>query len=164
MTESLPEEMETVHFVKTEDIQEKVEELFSSEKKKLSTLSPFAEIEHVGGTAIPHTVSKGDLDINMRVKSDDFNAVIEKLKTLYNINQPDKWTTSFASFKDDNRNLGIQVTVIGSPDDYFVSQRDYLRDHPEKVEELNVLKAKYEGRTMGEYREVKNKFFESLLK
>lgn len=155
--------MQTVHFVKTEKISEKIQSLFESEKAKLLELFPNADIEHIGGTAILGTISKGDLDINIRVEPKDFQEAVEILKGLYEINQPDNWTSGFASFKDDSRNLGIQLTVIGSDDDCFVAQREYLKSHPDKVEELNSLKEMFEGKNMDEYRKEKGKFFERLL-
>lgn len=156
--------METVHFVKTEEVSEKVSALFDAEKTKLSELFPHADIQHIGGTSVPGTISKGDLDINVRVATDDFNSTTEKLKTIYEINQPNNWTVGFSSFKDDSRDLGVQVTVIGSPDDCFVAQRDYLRAHPEKIAELNQLKERFEGKSMDEYRKEKGAFFEGLAK
>lgn len=156
--------MEIVHFVKTEDISEKVNTLFEKEKAKLSELFSHADIQHIGGTSVPGTISKGDLDINVRVIAENFDSTIEKLKTIYEINQPNNWTPGFASFKDDSRDLGIQVTVIGSSDDHFVTQRDYLREHPEKVIELNQLKERFEGKSMDEYRKEKGVFFEELIK
>lgn len=154
--------IQTVSFVKTADISEKINALFESEKQKLYGLFPDVDIEHIGGTAVPGSISKGDLDINIRVTTEDFESVIEALKTFYKINQPKNWSKEFASFKDDSRKLGVQVTVIGSPEDYFVAQREYLKNHPEAVSELNALKEKFEGRDMEEYRKAKEEFFENL--
>lgn len=154
--------MEIVNLVKTDDIWEKVQSLFESEKKKLSALFPNIVIEHVGSTVIPGTLTKGDVDINIRIKSEEFDRAVETLKNLYEINQPENWSTEFASFKDDSRNLGVQVTILGSSEDYFVAQREYLKEHPEAVAELNGLKEKFEGKSMDEYREAKGEFFERL--
>ncbi len=154
--------MQTVRFLKTTDISEKIDELFKSEKQKLHGLLPDADIEHVGGTAVPGLISKGDLDINIRVRPEDFEKAKKVLETIYEINQPENWSKGFASFKDDARELGIQVTAIGSLEDYFVAQRDYLKSHPEKVAELNKLKEKFEGKSMDEYRKEKGEFFEKL--
>ena len=156
--------METIHFVKTEEISEKTDRLFETEKAKLSDLFRHADIQHIGSTSVPGTISKGDLDINIRVPQTDFDVTAEKLKTIYQINQFHNWTASFASFKDDSRDLGVQLTAIGSSDDCFVTQRDYLRAHPEKVAELNQLKEKFEGKSMEEYRKEKDVFFEGLIK
>ena len=154
--------MRLVNFVKTTDISGKINALFKLEKQKLAALFPNADIEHVGGTSVPGSLSKGDLDINIRVRSEEFERTAETLKTLYEINQPENWSNGFASFKDDSRQLGIQITVIGSPEDHFVAQREYLKNHPDAVFELNVLKEKFEGKDMDGYRKEKEKFFERL--
>lgn len=154
--------MGTVHFVKTDYIANKIDALFTTERQRLSTLLPNADIQHVCGTSVPGSISKGDLDINIRVRANEFPEVTKILTGLYQINQPDNWTPAFASFKDESRDLGIQLTVIGSIDDYFVAQRDYLREHPEKVSELNAIKEKFEGKNMHEYRKEKGKFFDRL--
>ena len=83
------------------------------------------------------------------------------MKGLYGINQLDNWTSTYASFKDDARNIGIQVTVIDSKDDFFVRQRDYLNHHPEAVTAYNQLKTRFEGEDMDEYRKEKSSFWES---
>jgi len=154
--------MEVAKFVKINDISDRINSLFESEEKKLSELFPTAKIEHIGSTAILGSITKGDLDINIRVQSDEFAGAVRILEPLYEINQRENWSKEFASFKDDSRDLGIQVTVLGSPDDYFVTQRDYLKGHPEAVSELNNLKEQFEGKDMDEYRKVKGEFFENL--
>ena len=134
--------MDTVSFVKTDEISNKIEVLFEVEKEKISHLFPAAKIEHISGTSVSGSISKGDLDINVRVKPEDFEKITEILRGLYKINQLDNWTNGFRSFKDDSHNLGIQLTVISSADDHFVVQRDYLRSHPKEVLKLNALKEK----------------------
>ncbi|OGZ57720.1 MAG: hypothetical protein A3F94_01775 [Candidatus Spechtbacteria bacterium RIFCSPLOWO2_12_FULL_38_22] len=154
--------MQTVNFIKTEDILKKINALFKIEKQKLTALFPDADIEHVGGTSVPGSLSKGDLDINIRVAPENFEKTVETLKTLYKINQLNNWSKGFASFKNEARELSIQVTAISSPEDYFVAQRDYLKSHPKKVVELNTLKEKFEDKSMDEYRKEKEEFFEKL--
>ncbi len=155
--------MQLVTFVKTDGIRAKADAFFSTEKEKLLKLFPFTDIQHVGSTAVPGTLSKGDVDINVRVSAEKFETVVQKLKTLYEVNQSNNWTSSFASFKDDGRELGIQVISIGSPDDYFVAQRDYLKSHPAAVLEYNALKEKFEGGDMDIYRKAKGEFLKKLL-
>ena len=154
--------MNIVKFIKTPDIAEQINSLFESEKKRLLEFIPSVDIQHIGGTSIPDSISKGDLDINVRVKKEDFNGTVKRLQNIYEINQPENWTNGFASFKDDLRDLGVQVTTIGGLEDYFIAQRDYLRNHPKVLEELNILKQKFEGKDMDEYRHEKSRFFDNL--
>ncbi|MCX6115370.1 MAG: GrpB family protein [Proteobacteria bacterium] len=154
--------MNIVKFIKTPDIADQINILFESEKKRLLEFIPSVDIQHIGGTSIPDSISKGDLDINVRVKKEDFNETVKRLKNIYEVNQPENWTNGFASFKDDLRDLGVQVTTIGGSEDYFITQRDYLRNHPNVLEELNILKQKFEGKDMDEYRHEKSRFFDNL--
>ena len=151
-----------VKFVKTDDIADKVKALFGAEKEHLAKNLPKAIIEHVGGTSIPGSISKGDIDINIRVQPEDFEKTMEILKTIYKAHRPDTWPEGFACFKDVPRNLDIQLTIIGSAGDYFVMQREYLKNHPEVVSELNALKEQFEGKDEREYGNAKGKFFEHL--
>lgn len=154
--------VEKVFFIKEEDVRDKINALFISEKEKLQKLLPYSEIEHIGGTSVKNSITKGDLDINVRVSKENFSKSVEILKKIYEINQPNNWTENFASFKDDSRDLGIQLTVIDSADDNFVKQRDFLNSNPEKVLELNKIKLSFEGKSMDDYRNEKGKFFENL--
>ena len=154
--------MQTVNFVKAEDVLEKIEKLFSVEKAILASALPYADIEHIGATSVPGTITKGDLDINVRVQLEKFQDAIKILKGMYEINQLENWNEGFASFKDDSRDIGVQLTVLGTPVDYFVAQREYFKNHPEKVIELNALKKEYEGKGMDEYRKGKNTFLRQL--
>jgi GrpB-like predicted nucleotidyltransferase (UPF0157 family) len=51
----------------------KAEEIFEIEKNKLSKIILQADIQHIGSTAIPNSITKGDLDIQVRVGKKDFS-------------------------------------------------------------------------------------------
>jgi len=102
-------------------------------EKLLRALLPRCRIEHVGATAMPDGVTKGDVDINIRVLSDDFGLVVDALRHRggFQEAQPRNWSETFASFSDVSRALpvGLHVTVARSPDDFLVPLRDLmLRD------------------------------------
>ena len=157
--------MDNVSFKPSEEFLELAEEIFQQEKLRILELIPSAVIEHIGSTAIPGSITKGDLDINVRVTKEIFDEAVEKLKTLYQINQPENWNDNFASFKDDNNfnlPIGVQLTIIDSEYDDFVSLRDLLISNQNLLEEYNQMKRKYEGRSMDDYRKEKSEFFEKL--
>ncbi|ENU92441.1 hypothetical protein F971_02332 [Acinetobacter vivianii] len=56
--------------------------LFEDYKNKIEQLIPFTVIEHIGSSAIPNAISKGDLDIYIEVSAKDFLQTIEQLKQL----------------------------------------------------------------------------------
>jgi GrpB-like predicted nucleotidyltransferase (UPF0157 family) len=142
----------TVHFVAAETVLTDISALFDVMKMHLSGLLPRADVQHVGSTAVPGTVTKGDLDINVRVTESDFADTVVILKSHYEVNQPRNWSDCFASFKDDARDLGIQVTVLGSPADDFVVLRDLLLCRPDLVARCNELKLRHQGGSMDVYR------------
>ena len=156
--------IETVNFQPVEKFKELADKVFEEQKQRIFEKLPFAELHHVGGTSIPNSITKGDLDINVRVEKENFNTAVEILKGMYKINQPHNWNENFASFKDDRLEIdfGVQLTIIDSPDDIFITQREILLKNPELVKELNDLKLKYEGKSMDEYRKVKSQFFEKI--
>lgn len=144
---------------------QKAEEAFIKERDKLLKILPKADIQHIGSTAIPNAMTKGDLDLQVRVDKDDFTEVIEQLKKFYEINQPNNWTENYASFKDGERDMpvGIQLTVSDSDDDkQFQEQQQLLSSNPEVLKEYNEVKLSFEGKDISEYRAAREKFFEEL--
>jgi len=156
--------METVSFRPAIFFKEGAANVFQEQRKRLLNQLPFAEVHHVGSTAISGSITKGDLDVNVRVKRQEFSKAVKLLEAMYSINQPNNWTATFASFKDDSvgMDFGVQLTAIGSSEDTFLVHRDILLSHPELVEQLNILKMKYEGKLMDEYRKAKSDFFAKL--
>lgn len=154
--------MEIVHFKLSSNFKNKADRLFDNQREKLEKLFPTADIQHIGGTAIPNLLTKGDLDINIRVNKNDFLFAIRELKKIYEINQPNNWNENYASFKDDSLELtlGVQITVIDSFNDCFIKQRDVLLGNPKLVEEFNRLKISFEGKSMEDYRKAKSEFLE----
>ena len=141
------------------------ENLFEEQAGKLKQALPFANIQHIGGTAIPGMLTKGDLDINVRVAREDFAATVDVLRSLYKINQPHNWSVDFASFEDDENlvlPLGVQVTVVGSSSDDFVLLRDALLLNRHLVTSVNDMKLMYQGAKMDDYRNAKTDLYSAI--
>lgn len=156
-----------VKFKPSENFRISAEKLFQQEKSKVLASLPKADIQHIGSTSIPGTMTKGDLDINVRVAREDFGRAAELLKKLYEINQPENWAGDFASFKKDEYfdiDLGVQLVIIDSKSDDFVKIRDLLITRPDLVKKCNKMKMRFEGKSMEEYRKEKAEFFENLKK
>ncbi len=157
--------MSSVYFRPSSEFLAKANEVFEQQRIKLNKFMPFADIQHIGSTSIPNSVTKGDLDIVIRIPKDKFSESVELLKSIYEINQPENWKTTFASFKDET-NLGIdfgaQLVIIDSELDDFTKLRDILINNSKLVEEYNSMKLKYEGKDMDKYRIAKSDFFQKL--
>jgi GrpB-like predicted nucleotidyltransferase (UPF0157 family) len=130
-------------------------------------LPPNAEVEHVGSTAVPGALTKGDLDLLVRVEQAEFSTAIGMLSTHYAVHQPKNWTATLASFKDPSASepeVGIQLVVAGSPDDrLFGPFRDALIRNSELLAEYNSLKLRLDGADYEFYTRKKGAFVERVL-
>ncbi len=60
---------------------------FFIHQKRISKHLPFADIQHVGSTTIPNSLTKGDLDIQVRVPFEQFPTAVQALEALYEVNK-----------------------------------------------------------------------------
>ncbi|MEC0094344.1 GrpB family protein [Paenibacillus macquariensis] len=157
--------MEIVNFSEHIIFHEKAEKLFLEQKALIEVVIPKADVQHVGSTAIPNSLTKGDLDIQVRVKPEEFLSAVHALSKLYSLNDGSIRTDSFRALKDDTTDplLGIQLTVINSEFDLFWKFRDVLLMNDSYRVKYDELKKDFEGKEMDDYRVGKNTFFEWLM-
>ncbi len=124
-----------------------------------------AEILHVGATAIPGCLTKGDLDIAVRVPVQCFSESDGALASLFTRNAGSIQTEVFSAFEDETRSphLGIQLVTMNSSFDVFHLFTKALRNSPRLLEEYNALKREFEGMEMGAYRKAKDDFVTRVL-
>lgn len=124
-----------------------------------------ADVHHIGATALPLGHTKGDVDVNVRVELAAFAALVAVLQDRFHVAQPENWTLTFASFSTGQYQLplGIQVTVIGSADDYLLALRDRMLARPELLHEYDELKLRAALRGTDAYLKAKNAFLQRLL-
>lgn len=134
-------------------------------KKGIVKLLPDAEVEEIGSTAVPGCLTKGDVDLLVRVDASKFSAAVEALVTLHDLNRDASNTEHFASFYGEREgvNYGIQLTVHDNDTFNFLAFRDLLRDHPDMVDQYNELKQRACHLPADAYRAKKHKFIESAL-
>ncbi|WP_238280623.1 GrpB family protein [Methylobacterium goesingense] len=125
-----------------------------------------ADIRHVGATAIPGCLTKGDLDLVVRVDAADFPAAEVCLAARFARNAGSIRTEDFAAFADDGQPLplGIQLTVKGGPFDVFHHFADALRGDAGLLERYNALKTRCDGLPMDAYRDEKSRFIAAVLR
>ena len=141
--------------------------LFEEVKQELHDfLSVPVEIEHIGATAVPDCLTKGDLDVVVRVQREDFQAVEAAFAARYEPNPGSTRTEEFAAFEDETRrpHLGLQLTAKGGAFDIFHHFVDALRANPELVMEYNALKLAHDGQPMDRYRAAKDAFIDQVLR
>ena len=153
------DEQETVHFHDWHAVAGAAEQAFAAWAVTLAAiLPPNAEIEHIGATAVPGCLTKGDLDILVRVARADFAAAEAALAARFDRNLGSVRTSEFAAFADEAADppLGVQLAVRGGELDDFLAFRDLLRADPALLAAYNALKRRHHGGSMQAYRSEKD--------
>lgn len=153
---------DAIHFSKSEEVYPLARKVFGEECLRITEVFPRVIVEHVGSSIVPGALTLGDLDIQIRVRSEEFKEVREFLKSIYHENKPALWTNEFALFhKKEHPQLPVSIvlTVIDSAYDDFSKCRDLFISSHDALEKYNSLKMAYEGRTLNEYSAAKRAFF-----
>lgn len=143
---------------------ENLKELFSLYEQKILKTIPYVQVEHVGGSSVPGMNTKGDLDIQIRVESGDFDKALHSCDLIFTRRYEDLWTEEFALFSDPEQKIKIDImlTVKDSAYDSFFKIRDAMIQDPILRERYVYLKNQYSDFLSDEYRKAKDIFFREL--
>ena len=157
--------MPHLKFKSAKGMQAKATAAFNTHRRQITSLLPLAEIQHIGSTAIPGALTKGDLDIVVRVAKPDFARAEKILAANYSRNTKSLRDRSFSSFKNDNADppVGIQLTVCGGKQDHFIAFRDAMLADKTLLSRYNQIKRQCAGSTMAAYQRKKSAFIEQVL-
>ena len=121
----------------------------------------------MGATSVPGALTKGDLDVLVRVHASEFAHGVAVLRNAYAIHQRHNWTPTLASFNDPASSappVGVQLVVAGSASDaLFGPFRDALIADPALLAEYNALKLRLDGESYERYTATKGTFIEDVL-
>lgn len=160
--------MAEVRIRPSDDIRDRADAAFERHRSVVLALLPDADVEHVGATAVPGALTKGDVDVLVRVGEADFPTAVDVLSHRYAIHQPHNWTPTLASFKAQEPSeleVGVQLVVAGSDaDGFFGPFRDALINRPALLAEYNQLKRTLDGLDYERYTERKGEFVERVLR
>jgi GrpB-like predicted nucleotidyltransferase (UPF0157 family) len=151
---------------RAEDLAPQVERVLDGVSARLRALVPDAEFHHIGATAIPGSLTKGDVDVLLLVSPGRFQATVDALRRHFDIKQPANWTSEFASFGDDlgyELPLGVQVVVKDSSADFLLFLRDYFIANPDALGEYNLLKMAHAAEGPERYWSAKDSFLATIL-
>lgn len=160
-----PSNEETVTFLPEECFRARVQSRFEQLRGELQAMVPSAQIEHVGSTAIAGSLTKGDLDVQVRVLAAQYPAAKERLCQLFDINAGGFSAHDAISFEDysGEPHVGIHLTVVGGSADIQWRFRDLLLASESLRQEYDHLKRRFEGKSMARYREAKAEFVDRVL-
>ena len=139
--------------------------ILAGERARLAALlAGEHELVLVGGSSLPDTLTKGDVDLHLRVPAEDFGPAVIALRGIYRVVHPEIWQDSLATFAVPAAlPAGVAVTPVGSAHDLrFRRSWQLLAAHPELVEAYNATKLRY--RDLPDlYERHKSAFFDLLL-
>ncbi|MDO7196789.1 GrpB family protein [Acinetobacter pittii] len=152
-------------FLEPEQYQQRCAQLFNSYQKDISALLSFAKIEHIGSSAIPNAISKGDLDIYIEVMSEQFEFAIEQLKTLNFIEKQNTLRTHELCMLEslNNDDVAFQIVATDSVFTFFLAFKNKLINSPTLVNEYNELKLQCSHLDPDQYRTIKSDFINRVL-
>ena len=156
--------MERLTFRNVSVVREIARREFSRIEAVIKGILPYSEIEHVGSTALPRGITKGDLDIQVRVGSPMFETARIALAREFVVDPDNVWGDGATSFKIDGADIpiGVHLTEIGGTFDFQWKFRDLLRNRPDLVAEYDDVKRRFEGERMADYRNAKAEFFNRI--
>lgn len=149
-------------------------DLFQKEKERIArSLVSVLAIEHVGSTAIPGLGGKGIIDIAISVPKEEMehtSSILQKLGYEFRptFSTPDRFyfITYIADPEEGSRRYHIHLTYPSSKEwKELIGFRDYLRTHPEAIEEYADLKkqaAKAANQDGEQYRKLKEPIFQKI--
>jgi GrpB-like predicted nucleotidyltransferase (UPF0157 family) len=153
-------------FLPAEEYQPNAQKLFLLVSDILKEELKDVRIEHIGSSAITGAISKGDLDIFVGVKKENFKSVLESIQSLgFTIKEGTLRTESLCMLTTPifHFDVAVQLVENGSECENFIRFRDQLNADPALVQKYNALKTQCTGLSADEYRVIKSKFIEEVL-
>lgn len=138
---------------------------FETYKKRILKVIPQAHVEHIGASALPGAISKGDLDVFVGVAAHAHEFSVKQLLSLgFCIKQDTLRTPELCMLESsDGDNIALQVVAKGSEFEDFLQFKQVMLSAPELIQKYNQMKRDAAHLDMDAYREVKSRFIERIL-
>jgi GrpB-like predicted nucleotidyltransferase (UPF0157 family) len=136
-------------------------------RAQIKRLLPDAVIEHIGSSAIPGAVSKGDLDICVLVAPSDHEPSVRTLTGCGYVEKPGTLRTEqlcMLEWHKPGEEHAIQLVMEGSPFEMFIAFRDALLARPALVAQYNQVKLNAAHLSEAEYQAAKSIFIERVIR
>jgi hypothetical protein len=136
----------------------------AAERERLRALGVVDELLLTGGSSVAGALTRGDVDLHLRVRPVAFASVVALLRRTYAVVHPEIWGPTLATFAVPAAlQTGMAVTPVGSEHDLrFTGTWQLLAADPALLSEYNAVKlAAGAGGTA--YEDRKSAFFDELL-
>lgn len=136
--------------------------ILAAERVRLRDRGVPGELLLVGGSSVPAALTRGDVDLHLRVAPAHFDGTVRRLRDWYAVVHPEIWSPTLATFTVPAALLtGLAVTPAGSEHDRrFTRSWQLLAADPALLAAYNALKVDGEGA----YEERKSAFFDRLVR
>jgi GrpB-like predicted nucleotidyltransferase (UPF0157 family) len=151
----------------TSDYQPRAAAIYDSLAAEFQLLLPGAVIEHIGSSAIPGAVSKGDLDVFIGVSADQFEQAAATIERVgFRLKPETLQTTQLHHFVTDRypMDVTVQLVDLGSEFEFFRTFRDLLNRGQGLRNRYNAVKHGAADLDEEGYRECKTQFIEETLR
>ncbi len=142
-----------------EEFRDRALAVLAAERERLAGLG---ELVLVGGSSVPGALTRGDVDLHLRVPPADFAATVARLRDRYAVVHPEIWAPTLATFTvPAELPTGLAATPVGSEHDLrFTRTWQLLAADPALVAEYNAVKL---AAADPDYESSKSAFFDSVL-
>jgi hypothetical protein len=103
----------------SDDIADEAAAIHERVRRTLRALGLPGDLEWTGASSVPRTLTRGDVDLHLRVPPESFAATVATLKDRFPIGSPHAWADTLAVFDLPGEPLptGLAVTPVGSEHD-----------------------------------------------
>ncbi|MFM6850708.1 MAG: GrpB family protein [Terrabacter sp.] len=145
--------------VRSEELADDARAVHHEVSDLLARLDVPGSLELTGGSSTPGALTKGDIDLHLRVEPALFVGVLARLDDALSRINLHAWADTLAVYAvEGDRTTEMAVTPVGSEHDRrFRTAWDRLRAEPQLLDEYNELKQGADG--TAEYDSRKSDFF-----
>jgi GrpB-like predicted nucleotidyltransferase (UPF0157 family) len=153
-----------VALLRSDDVLPLAARILELERAMLLPALPGAELLLTGSSSIPGLLTRGDVDLHLRVPAALYDAALDLLRDTCVPVNGQIWTDGFATFETHEHEVptGIAVTAIGDEhDELFRRTWDRLRADPDLADAFNAVKQASQG-DVTQYLAAKRRFLDNL--
>lgn len=142
----------------------RADELFAQVKEKIyAVLGPEVTIEHCGASSLGIS-GQDEIDVSIVVEKEKFEEYIPKLEKIFGAVRSHYADRARFEVREDGKKIDLKI-VDANHSNYLRGKKfeNYLRTHPQDLENYRTLKEASHGVTVREYYRRKTEFINEIL-
>lgn len=155
----------TIDFRPATELHGAASRILEAERARLRPLIPKAELRLSGGSSLAGALTRGDVDLHLRVPVANYPRALDVLRGLYAVRRPEIWSDTLATFEvEATLPTGLAATPIGSEHDRrFTRSWQLHANEPRLLDAYNSLKRRHAKGDAATYEAAKSAFFSDLM-